>query len=170
MYCYPNFPGDDDERLFDMQFRCYSKALWIILEVVRERYLYAESVLRCPAPMSVQVRELRSIDHRTVQDVHDLIAAWYRFTRRTERLFPLESELSDDWCAFLATEVRELCLSAKFVTGVLDACIYANKDSGYAGEERAGSVQRERYSQMIQYAIPRSEPEGSSDDAELTSP
>jgi hypothetical protein len=155
MWCYANFPGDDDERLFDMQRLCYSKALWIIVDAARERYFDAEAVLRCYASMSIQVRQLCSIDHRTVQGIHDLIAAWYRFKRRTERLFPLQSDLTEDWCRFATTEARELSASEEFVTGVLDACVYANTEYGCAGEQRAKRVQRERYCEMIRYTLAR---------------
>lgn len=148
MICVPNFPGDDDKRLFDMQHSCYSKALWTIVESARERYIDAESVLRCYAPMSIQVRQLNSIDHRTVQDMHDLIAAWYRFKRRTERLFPLGCDLKEDWFSFLGKELASLIHDPDFVTGVLDTCIQANTEIGYAGERRAQSVQRSRYRSM----------------------
>lgn len=154
MICGPNFPGDDDQRLFKMQHEAYSEALWTIVEATRKRYLDAECILRCYASMSIQVRQLCSIDHRTVQDIHDLIAAWYRFKRRTERLFPLEADLVDEWYSFLWKETRELCGSADFVTGLLDACIYANAESGYAGEERARRIQRRRYSEMLRYTLP----------------
>jgi hypothetical protein len=155
MLCYPRFPSDDDERLFEIQRLSYSKALWIIVDAARERYLDAEAVLRCYASMSIQVRQLCSIDHRNVQDIHDLIAAWYRFKRRTERLFPLEPDLKQDWCEFATTEARELSASADFVTGVLDSCVYANTDCGYAGERRAKWIQRERYREMLRYTLAR---------------
>ena len=159
MICVLNFPGDEDERLFDMQDSCYWKAHWTIVEVARERYLDAEAVLRCDAPMSIQVRQLSSIDHRTVQGIHDLIAAWYRFKRRTEQLFPLEPDLSQDWLRFLRAEAIALSKLADFVTGVLDACIHANTEIGYAGEKRAQGIQRSRYFRMFQYTLPRSQSE-----------
>jgi len=159
MWCFSNFPGDDDQRLFHMQHDAYWEFIWTIVNAARKRYLDAESVLRCYAPMSIQVRQLESIDHRTVQDVHDLIAAFYRFKRRTEILFPLESNLRDDWYSFLREEAAGLCESADFVTGVLDACIHANTDIGYAGEKRAKHVERERYWTMFEYTLPRYQPE-----------
>ena len=155
MWCYANFPGDEDKRLFDMQMEAYGEALWIIVNAARERYFDAEAVLRSHSSMSIQVRQLVSIDHRTVQDVHDLIAAWYRFKRRTERLFPLEPDLSEDWHEFARTEAAELCRSADFATGVLDACVYANTERGHAGEERAKQVEKSRYWEMFQYTLPR---------------
>jgi hypothetical protein len=109
--------------------------------------------------MSIQVRQLNSIDHRTVQDIHDLIAAWYRFKRRTERLFPLEPNLREDWLRFLRAEAISLSESAEFVTGILDACIQANNEIGYAGENRAMSVQNMRYREMFQYTLPRFQPD-----------
>lgn len=159
MICVPNFPGDDDKRLFDMQHSCYSKALWTIVNAARETYVDAESVLRCSAPISAKVHELSSIDHRTVQDMHDLIAAWYRFNKRTERLFTFDYDLCEDWLRFARAEAVALSRSADFVTGVLDACIEANTEVGYAGENRARMVQKARYRKMFDYALPRSQPE-----------
>lgn len=155
MICVPNFPGDDDKRLFDMQHSCYSKALWMIVEAARERFVDAESVMRCSSPISVQVHALRAIDHRTVQDMHDLVAAWYRFKKRTERLFPFDYDLTEDWLRFARADAVALSKSADFVTGVLDACIYANTEIGYAGERRAQAIQQTRYISMFQYRLPR---------------
>lgn len=160
MICYSNFPGDDDERLMMLQFDAYSEALWTIVNAARERFLDAEKVLRISPTMSPQVRALKSIDHRTVQDMHDLIAAWYRFQRRTERMFPLlGDDLRRDWIQFVTTEARQLCSSAYFVTGVLDACVYSNTDCGYAGEKLAKRVQEERYSEMFRYSLPHPQSE-----------
>lgn len=159
MICVPNFPGDDDQRLFHMQHDAYSPALWTIVNAAKERFLEAEKVLRCSPTMGVAVRQLNSIDHRTVQNMHDLIAAWYRFKRKTERLFPLGGDLPEDWIQFITAEAHELCRDANFVTGVLDACIYANAEPGYAGERRARTIQHGRYSEMLHYALPSSQPE-----------
>ena len=156
--CHSNFPGDDDKRLFDMQVSCYSDALGIIVRIVGKRYLYSESILRCEGSISKEVHELRSFDHRTVQGVHDLIAGWYRFNRRTERLFPLDEDLKKDWFAFLAEEVNLLSREPDFVTGVLDACIHANTETGYAGEKRTQTVQRSRYFGMFTYTLPTARP------------
>lgn len=135
-----------------MQHEAYSDGLWVIVNTVRERFLDAERILRCSTTMSVQVRELESIDHRTVQDIHDLVAAWYRFKRKGERMFPLlGNDLRSDWIQFITAEARELCSSPEFVTGVLDACIHANTKCGYAGESRSRQIQRERYAEMIRY-------------------
>jgi hypothetical protein len=109
--------------------------------------------------MSIQIRQFESFDHRTIQDIHDLIAAFYRFKRRTEFLFPLEPNPREDWYGFLRKEAVALCESADFVTGILDACIYANAEVGYAGEKRALSIQRERYWSMSVYTLPRYHPE-----------
>ncbi len=155
MNSVPNFVGDDDERFFRMQMSCYSKALGIIVRSVVKSYQYAESVLRCEGSISEQVRELHSFDHRTVQDAHDLIAAWYRFRRKTERLFPLERDLDENWLLFLEDEATALSREPAFVIGLLDACIHANTEIGYAGEKRAHSVQRVRYAPMTSYVMPR---------------
>ncbi len=157
MFCFSNFPGDDDERIFDAQHQCYGEVLWIIVKAAIKQYSHAEAILQCCGSMSLQLRQVESesFDHRTVQDVHDLIAAWYRFKRRTERLFPLEADLREDWHEFARTEAAELCRSADFVTGFLDACVYANTEQGYAGEERAKQVEKWRYREMFQYTLPR---------------
>ena len=153
MISVSNFPGDDDNRLFDIQFEVYDQVIGIIVNTARDRFLAGELVLRYVAQMSMQVRQLTSFDHRTIQDIHDLIAAWYRFRKRTERLFPLEGDARQDWIEFASLEARALCSSADFITGVLDACVYANTEAGYAGEQRAKRVQEERYNEMIRHNL-----------------
>ena len=155
MICASIFPGDEDERLFRVQHEAYPDFVWTILQIAKERYLNAEAVLRCAAPMSIQVRQLELWDYRAAQDIHDLIAAYYRFKRRTELLFPLEPNLREDWYWFLRKEAVALCESADFVTGVLDACLYANTEVGNAGEKRAKDIQRARYWRMLEYTLPR---------------
>lgn len=159
MICVPNFPGDADERLFRMQNGCYSEAVGIIVRNAITTYLFAESVLRCEGSMSTEVRELESFDHRSVQGVHDLIAAWYRFQRRTERLFVLEGNLQGEWLSFLGQEVMSLSREPDFVTGVLDACIRTDREDRNSGELRADSIQRYRYGSMFRYVLPSARPE-----------
>jgi hypothetical protein len=154
MMSFSTFPGDDDQRLSNMQRDVYWDSLWVIVEEARRQFLYAEEVLRCSTTTGVQVRELKAIDHRTVQEIYFLIAAWYRFNRRTERLFPLEDDVSADWLGFLREEVQALSREPDFVNGVLDACIHAHSDVGRAGEERARAAQRSRYANMFSYTMP----------------
>lgn len=91
--------------------------------------------------------------------MHDLIAAQYRFKRRTERLFLLEENVKQDRFAFLNNEAIALSAIPEFVTGVLDACIYANTEVGYAGEKRGTEVLKCRYNEMFWYKLPHFKPD-----------
>jgi hypothetical protein len=154
---YAMFPGDDDQRIIDVQIACYLEIVASIVRGAGRAFLNAEAIVRTQGPMSIQVRQLDAVDHRTVQGMHDLIAGWYRFRRRTERLFPLGDGIADDWRWFAGKEIVELCREGDFVTGVLDAVILANTERGYEGEARATEVQKQRYRAMLAYRLPAPE-------------
>ncbi len=89
-----------------------------------------------------------------MQGAHDLIAAWYRFSRRHELLFPLAGNPESEWIDFAQREVDHLCSNPRFVIATLDAVIFANIERGYAGEREAQAILQSRYLKMREHRLP----------------
>ena len=66
MWVCAEFEGDDDENLMLLQHDCYYASLALI------RKLLEDDVEN---PLSKQLPDIRSIDHRTLQGSHDILAA-----------------------------------------------------------------------------------------------
>jgi hypothetical protein len=75
------FPDDENKALKEVQFQLYGQILWRLFSKPRERYLDACRLVEVDTGLAARVRAMDSFDHRTLQDAHDLIAAWYRFSR-----------------------------------------------------------------------------------------
>lgn len=69
MWVCAEFEGDDDENLMLLQHDCYYASLALI------RKLLEDDVEN---PLSKQLPDIRSIDHRTLQGSHDILAAVFR--------------------------------------------------------------------------------------------
>lgn len=152
-----NFPGDEDRRIKDVQFNNYSSVIGELVETARRRYIYAEELLELTGAMAAEIRKLRFFDHRTVQDTHDIIAAAYRFSRRSECLFDIgdPDAIAIDWFSFARKEIESLCEDPKFVRAVLHSAVYANQPLGYRGEKESRTIASSRYGEMREYTLPR---------------
>jgi len=96
-----------------------------------------------------------SFDHRTLQDIHDLIAAWFRFSqddggqlRLGETDEGYQDRLADEWRTFFEEEVGRLTSDDEFVRAVLVAAAFGNTDRGYAAEAQLREFLKERYRTM----------------------
>lgn len=69
MWVCAEFEGDDDENLKSLQHDCYYASLALITQLLEDA---AEK------PLSKKLPNIRSIDHRTLQGSHDILAAAFR--------------------------------------------------------------------------------------------
>ena len=95
---------------------------------------------------------MTGFDHRTLQDTHDTIAAWFRFARDDGgqmRLGELdqdyETRLATEWNEFLLAEVAALARIDEFARAVLMATVFANRERGYAAEKELREILRGQY-------------------------
>jgi hypothetical protein len=149
------FAGDDNQTLKDVQFRLYSEMLLRLFSGPRDRYLAASRLIQVDTELAVHVRAMDGFDHRTLQDAHDLIAAWYRFSRDDGGQLRLgespddyDKRLAQEWREFSEREVARLASTDEFTRDILTAAVFANTDRGYAAESGAREYLKDRYATM----------------------
>lgn len=159
MLAYSMFPGDNNQALMWFQNELYPELGGTIVGKARERYLSACRLLQAEDEFSVLVRVTLEVDHRTFQDAHDLIAAWFRFWKDDHGQLVLgESEeayrkrIGEAWRAFFNSEVDDLIAqSDEFTRAVLIASCFGNTERGYAAEKESTNILRLRYREMTKF-------------------
>src|SRR5271156_4736695 len=144
MFVGRRFPGDSNGVLMGVQSRLYWEIIGYLYSWPRKRYLDACQLVQSDTDLAKRLWAENSFDHRTLQESHDLIAAWFRFLRDAQGdriLFETEDEYRDrlavEWRTFLETEVRSLSDDDDFVRAVLTAAAFPNPDvAGCAAESQ----------------------------------
>ena len=148
MWVGTEFAGDSNQTLKDVQFRLYAEMLVRLFSRPRDRYLDACRLVQVETEMAVRARAMDGFDHRTLQDAHDLIAAWYRFSRDDggqlrlgESQDDYEKRLAQDWREFFEQEVAHLTRSDEFTRDILSAAVFGNTDQDDAAQLPQVSVE-----------------------------
>jgi hypothetical protein len=157
MMVYGRFPGDDNMTAMLVQNKVYSEVIAKIVGEALRRYVGACVIVDVVVADRRAAETILSggFDHRTVQDAHDLIAAWYRYRRNDPSLFPeaqQEYEIQREWLDFARNEVLELVEDPLFVRSVANAVIHATAERGIRAESDLRSLLEKRYRQMY---VPR---------------
>jgi hypothetical protein len=158
MWVGTEFPGDTNQTLKDVQFRLYGEMLVRLYNRPRDRYLDACRLVQIDTDLATRLRSMDGFDHRTLQDVHDLIAAWFRYSQDDRGLRLGETEetfrdrLATEWRTFFEEEVERLTTDDEIARAVLTAAAFGNTDRGYAAEAQLREFLKERYRPMNQQA------------------
>ena len=157
MWVGTEFPGDTNQTLKDVQFRLYGEMLLRLYSRPRDRYLDACRLVQINTDLATRLRSMDGFDHRTLQDIHDLIAAWFRFSqddggqlRLGESDETYEARIAGQWRTFFEDEVGQLSSDDEFARDVLVAAAFGNTDRGYAAEAQLREILKERYRAMKQ--------------------
>jgi hypothetical protein len=81
MWLGTEFPGDTNKLLKWVQHDLYWGMVVRLYTPPRDRYLDACRLIQTNTDLAIRLRSMECFDHRTLQDIHDLIAAWFRFTK-----------------------------------------------------------------------------------------
>jgi hypothetical protein len=147
------FDGDNDEALKWQQHDCYGEASGIIAGGCLRHY---ESALRVTGQYTTgiakQLEALRqSFDHRTLQDAHDFLAAWWRWRhhRHEPYLAGMEPATVQGWLMWLRHEAGGWPAHAPdVVLQVAWVLLHQNTDKGYLAEDGLQSALRLHYNGM----------------------
>ncbi len=149
------FPGDTNQTLKDVQSRLYGDMLLLLYIRPRDRYLGACRLIQTDTEIATRLRSMEGFDHRTLQDIHDMIAAWYRFSqddggqlRLGETHATYQDRVASEWRTFFEREVGWLISDDEFARALLVAAVYGNTDRGYASEAQLREILKERYRAM----------------------
>ena len=151
-----SFDGDIFEDVKQIQHDLYGQGLERIYRSAKVRYRQSERILQQDTELGRQ-HPMSSFDHRTLQWLHDQVAAFFRYSYG-DRLHPELPGINEDlsreasiprlWLSFLDEELERLFEDyPDLVRLVLEATAYPNPDPvGCEAEDNIFCFLRQRYS------------------------
>jgi len=138
-----NFPSDS-ERLAMLQHDVYGKSIALIVAQSQEQYRKAEAILGIRTELGKRL-PVDSFDHRTVQYVHDQIAAQFRYLYINKpRLFATHEADEEtklflkEWNDYLLRELQTIGDSLpQFYRLICVTVVFPNPDNKGIEAERA---------------------------------
>lgn len=135
----------DSMRIAEIQHESYGEALHIIVNFASAKHRKAERVVAVRTELSNLRDELISFDHRTLQWLHDCIAAAFRMEYCLNADFltytipdpHTPAEITTFWFDFLKTELERIFAEyVQFPRLVLTAALYPNpNEKGMTAED-----------------------------------
>lgn len=163
-----SFEGDWDDVLKWKQHDVYGNALGIIVATCREHVSRAASLLEVERPRQWETDV--QIDHRTLQDAHDILAAvWRHATSPAQASPPLEVPATrvlhgvTGWLEWLHVEVHSWWREPRLVALVSAILANQNQQAGYQAEEELAELLHRRFSAVPWCHWPRSGGSGNAD-------
>lgn len=151
MIVAPKYHGDEDHAIMSLQHDVYLEAIGLILDVTREHFLRATRLLRTSTRFVTEFVTIKSCDHRTLQDVHDLLAAAWRYSKSTSQ----QLDLFDDpdisvrsWLGWLDRELQQWVDEPMLLIELASIVTHQNSAAGYAAESRLFIALFERHYQV----------------------
>ena len=151
-YC---FPGDDNDVLKWVQHDLYGSVVGQMFSACKERYIAAIRLTGVSTGLTERIRDRSTIDHRALQNAHDVIAAHFRYTFDPAGQMPLPYDglsykeyLGQCWSEYFPDEVRRLNEYEEFVLAVLTAVAYENTAPGYQAEDTLVAWLKAHYGPM----------------------
>ncbi len=151
------FRGDHEYRVMGVQHDIYPGRVSYLLHTARQVYLKAEAILGISTVPGILVPDADSFDHRVLQNMHDIIAASFRYYRanRLHPELPFPGQEDDTkrierlWDDYYTSEVRELMQSEPHLArAVVVAIAFENTDIGYAAEDTGQTILLNRYADI----------------------
>lgn len=148
----PKFTGDGNTVLQQIQQECYAEMLVRLYTRARDRYLDACRLVGADTELAVRLREMSGFEHRTLQDIHDSLAAWFRFTQDDggqmqlgEDAISYRSRLENQWRWWFDEEAGRLVADDEFTRAILKAAAHSGAEAGQAAESWLRQLLAERY-------------------------
>lgn len=163
-----SFEGDWDDVLKWKQHDVYGDALGIIVATCREHVARAASLLEVERPRQWETDA--QVDHRVLQDAHDILAAVWRHAtspRQTSLLLEVPATRAirgvNGWLEWLRVEVRSWSEEPRLVALVSAILANQNQPTGYQAEEELVEFLHRRFSAEPWCHWPRSGGSGNAD-------
>ena len=151
----------DSTRIGLIQHGCYGEALHIIVNFASAKHRKAERVVAVRTKLSDLRDEFMNFDHRTLQWLHDRMAAAFRmeyclnadlFTHATKNPHT-PSEVTNLWLDFLRKELARVFEQyLQFPRLILTAILYPNPDQkGKDAEDKIYDLTRQLYPDLKRF-------------------
>lgn len=150
------FDGDNDELMMETQLTSYGESLAHIFNSCRRRFIQANDLLEADSEFVRCLASIESLDHRVLQDIHDVIAAYYRFRFCSSQLSLLDQDRSCEdylicWTRWVAHETERLSSFNEFARSIAFAVAFANSGIGYLAQRESVRFLVAEY-RMIEWA------------------
>ena len=143
MMVFNVYEHDTNEVLKCAQHDCYDGKVSHMFEQTKRRFIQADVILQTNLPIIKEIRAIERIDHRVLQDAHDIIAAAYRYDCDDGgqlNLFRQDKNSREDhirkWTQWYEDKITELLENPAFVRFVVLAVLHTNTKTGYEFEHR----------------------------------
>lgn len=147
-----SYPSDDNNQLKDVQHELYWRLVPRLFAAARAELLRAEEILETQVVIAEKARAIESVDHRVLQDAHDIMAAAFRHGHDDGsqlRLLETEAERGERyraaWLEWFETELAALAKIPRFVRSTVQAVVLANTELGFSAERDIGELLVSRY-------------------------
>lgn len=149
----------DSTRIGLIQHDCYGKALRIIVNFAIDKHRHAERVVAVRTELSDLRDELRGFDHRTLQWLHDYMAAAFRMEYCLNADFLIykipdphtPEETVTLWLEFLTKELEKVFAEyLQLPRLILTAALYPNPD-------KKGMTAEDEIYELTQFLYPELE-------------
>lgn len=147
-----SYPSDDNDQLKDAQRELYWQLVPRLFAAARAELLRAEEILDTKVVIAEKARAIENVDHRVLQDAHDIMAAAFRHGHDDGsqlRLLETEAERGERyraaWLEWFETELAALAKIPRFVRSTVQAVVLANTELGFAAERDIGELLVSRY-------------------------
>lgn len=153
MWVGREFLGDDNEALKIIQHNAYTTSP--IASKCINIYVRSCEMTSQKNALYEQMRDLKTYDHRTLQEAHDQIAAYFRFLHGELHLPLISSEeeyklkLEARWKGFYDVETSELAATPSINQTVIQILAHQNKEIGMYAETVLSYHLNNRYGQAF---------------------
>ncbi len=139
-----------------VQHDLYSESVGMLIRAAKERLSRVESAAEVQTILGSILKPETRFDHRGLQEIHDLIAAQFRFLHRhflTQKIGdtkrPYELRVAGLWWIFFMGEVHRLLDRPQFMHAILIALAHQDTRLGYEGEEEAARILKGEYIEWL---------------------
>lgn len=143
MIVFNVYEHDTNEVLKLAQHDCYGGKVAHMFAQAQRRFIQADMILQTNLPIIKEIHPIDRIDHRVLQDAHDIIAAAYRYDCDDGgqlNLFRQDKNSREDhirkWTQWYESKITELLENPAFVRFVVLAVLHTNTKTGYEFEHR----------------------------------
>lgn len=135
------FENDCNERLKLVQHDDYGRNVVKIFKAARSELIHANAILESHLLIVKKAKEVSSINHRALQDAHDILAAAFRYQwddggqlALFEKHDSQSSRYSFEWTSWLERQLQDLVRYPQLVRSVVQSVVFTNTEMGYMAE------------------------------------
>lgn len=153
---------NDSLKLAEIQYKVYWDSIDTIFKLSFKKYMWAEAVLGLRSELGQELHKIKSIDHRTLQWLHDAIAGQFRlnFVGKQLNIFDdsdivpqdsVELDFLCQWQNYLNEELNSVFLeNPNIIRGICTTVAFKNPDKrGCQAEDSIYRFTLHKYASLL---------------------